>query len=70
MVVPRRFPEREVEPFVREKSAWIERTLRRFAESELRVPAAARSRTGARCPTWASGSALRVRVEPGRGART
>ena len=38
VVVPRRFPEREVEPFVREKSAWIERTLRRFEESELEFP--------------------------------
>ena len=52
VVVPRRFPMREVEPFVEEKRPWIERTLRRLAESELprRV-----SRTAASFPIWGSG---------------
>ena len=33
VVVPRRFPLRQVEPFVEEKRPWIERTLRRMRES-------------------------------------
>ena len=50
VVVPQRFPLREVEPFVEEKRAWIERTLRRMRETEVELPPA-----GARSPTWASG---------------
>ena len=69
VVVPRRFPEREVEPFVREKSAWIERTLRRLpspsASSRRRA-----SRTAARCPTWASGWCCACASSPGAGVRT
>ncbi len=38
VVVPRRFPLRNVEPFVQEKRPWIERTLRRMRESESEVP--------------------------------
>src|ERR687889_1026859 len=38
VVVPRRFPLRNVEPFVQEKRPWIERTLRRMRESEAEVP--------------------------------
>ena len=38
VVVPRRFPLRNVEPFVQEKRPWIERTLRRMRESEFEVP--------------------------------
>jgi predicted metal-dependent hydrolase len=38
VVVPRRFPLRNVESFVQEKRPWIERTLRRMAESERDVP--------------------------------
>ena len=38
MVVPRRLPLREVEPFVHEKRAWIERTLRRMREAEAELP--------------------------------
>ena len=40
VVVPRRFPLREVEPFVEEKRAWIERTLRRMRETEAQLPPA------------------------------
>jgi predicted metal-dependent hydrolase len=40
VVVPRRFPMREVEPFVEEKRAWIERTLRRLRETESELPGA------------------------------
>src|SRR5215210_3855637 len=38
VVVPRRFPLRNVETFVQEKRPWIERTLRRMRESESEVP--------------------------------
>ena len=42
VVVPRRLPMRDVEPFVEEKRAWIERTLRRMREAEQEfAPAAA-----------------------------
>ena len=40
VVVPERFPLRRVEPFVREKGPWIERTLRRLRESEAELPPA------------------------------
>ena len=65
VVVPRRFPEREVEPFVREKSAWIERTLRRFAETERDFPPA-RLEHGGDVPYLGQRLDLSVRVEPGR----
>jgi predicted metal-dependent hydrolase len=38
VVVPRRFPLRNVESFVQEKRPWIERTLRRMRESESEFP--------------------------------
>jgi predicted metal-dependent hydrolase len=38
VVVPRRFPLRDVEPFVEEKRRWIERTLARMRESEAEFP--------------------------------
>ena len=38
VVVPRRYPLRNVESFVQEKRPWIERTLRRMRESETEVP--------------------------------
>jgi predicted metal-dependent hydrolase len=38
VVLPRRFPLRNVEPFVQEKRPWIERTLRRMRESESEFP--------------------------------
>lgn len=40
VVVPTRFPLRDVEPFVREKQPWIERTLARLRESEAELPPA------------------------------
>ena len=65
VVVPDRFPEREVESFVREKEAWIERTLRRFADSELEYPRP-RLGHGGELPYLGERLALRVRREPGR----
>jgi len=65
VVVPHRFPEREVEPFVREKSAWIERTLRRFAESEREFPRA-RVEDGGELPYLGERLELRVQVDAGR----
>src|SRR6187551_1038367 len=40
VVLPRHFDLRNVEPFVREKRPWIERTLRRMRESEEQFPPA------------------------------
>jgi predicted metal-dependent hydrolase len=65
VVVPRRFPLREVEPFVEEKRAWIERTLRRLRETEAELPAA-RLEDGGRVPYLGESLRLVVRVEPGR----
>ena len=39
VVVPRRLPMREVEPFVEEKRPWIERTLRRMRQAEAELSA-------------------------------
>src|SRR5215210_5525958 len=63
VVVPRRFPMRDVEPFVQEKRPWIERTLRRLAESELPP---ARLEDGGELPYLGERLPLRVRIEPGR----
>jgi predicted metal-dependent hydrolase len=65
VVVPRRFPLREVEPFVEEKRAWIERTLRRMRQTELELPPARLEDGG---EVWYLGErlALAVRVDPGR----
>jgi predicted metal-dependent hydrolase len=65
VVVPDRFPMRKVEPFVREKQAWIERTLRRMAQSEAEVPPA-RLEPGGHVPYLGQRLSLVVRVEPGR----
>jgi predicted metal-dependent hydrolase len=65
VVVPRRFPLRDVEPFVEEKRAWIERTLRRLRETEAELPAA-RLEPGGRVPYLGETLFLDVRVEPGR----
>jgi len=65
VVVPRRFPLREVEPFVAEKRRWIERTLRRMRESESVLPAA-RLHDGGEVPYLGERLGLSVRVEPGR----
>jgi predicted metal-dependent hydrolase len=65
VVVPRRFPLRDVQPFVEEKQRWIERTLRRMRESELEQPPA-RLANGGEVPYLGERLPLRVRVEPGR----
>jgi predicted metal-dependent hydrolase len=65
VVVPRRFPLWEVEPFVEEKRAWIERTLRRLQESETELPAP-RLEDGGLVPYLGESLRLSVRVEPGR----
>jgi predicted metal-dependent hydrolase len=68
VVVPRRFPLREVEPFVREKGPWIERTLQRLRESEAELPPA-RLVDGGEVPYLGERLGLAVSVEPRR-ART
>jgi hypothetical protein len=65
VVVPRHFPLRNVEPFVREKRPWIERTLRRMRESEAEF-APARPRDGGVVPYLGERLALTVRSEPRR----
>jgi predicted metal-dependent hydrolase len=65
VVVPRRFPMREVPPFVEEKRRWIERTLRRIRQSQLEVPPP-RLEDGGEVPYLGERLVLRVRVEPGR----
>jgi predicted metal-dependent hydrolase len=65
VVVPRRFPLREVEPFVEEKRAWIERTLKRLQETETELPAASLE-DGGLVPYLGARLRLSVRVEPGR----
>jgi predicted metal-dependent hydrolase len=65
VVVPRRFPLRDVAPFVEEKRAWIERTLKRLRESETELPAP-RLEDGGLVPYLGERLRLSVRVEPGR----
>ena len=65
VVVPRRFPSRDVASFVEEKRPWIERTLRRMAESRADLPQA-RLEHGGEVPFLGEMLELRVRVEPGR----
>jgi predicted metal-dependent hydrolase len=65
VVVPRRFPLGDVEPFVAEKRGWIERTLRRMRESEAELPPA-RLEHGGEVPYLGERLPLRVRVERGR----
>jgi predicted metal-dependent hydrolase len=62
VVVPRRFPLREVEPFVEEKRAWIERTLKRMRETEAELPPA-RLADGGEVPYLGERLDLAVRVE-------
>ena len=61
--MPRRFPLSEVEPFVEEKRAWIERTLRRMQETEAEL-APARLADGGELPFQGRRLGLSVRVEP------
>jgi predicted metal-dependent hydrolase len=65
VVVPRRMALRHVEPFVRDKSRWIERTLRRFREAEEALPAPELEHGGS-VPYLGRELLLRVSVEPGR----
>jgi len=65
VVVPRRFPLSEVEPFLEEKRAWIERTLRRMQETHAELPPA-RLADGGELPYLGRRLGLAVRVEPGR----
>jgi predicted metal-dependent hydrolase len=65
VVLPRRFPLREVEPFVEEKRAWIERTLKRLRETEAELPAA-RLEDGGLVPYLDETLRLAVRVDHGR----
>ena len=65
VVVPRRFPLRQVEPFVEEKRPWIERTLRRMRESDAEFPPA-RLEDGGELPYLGRRLALTVRTEAGR----
>ncbi|HWH45933.1 MAG TPA: SprT family zinc-dependent metalloprotease [Thermoleophilaceae bacterium] len=63
VVVPKRMALRQVEPFVREKRPWIERTLRRMEEARGERP---ELRDGGWAPYLGERLALVVRVEPGR----
>jgi predicted metal-dependent hydrolase len=65
VVIPKRFPQRDVEPLVRDKQRWIERTLRRFAESELEFPPA-RVEDGGEVPYLGERLLLGIRTEAGR----
>src|SRR5215210_950974 len=65
VVVPRRFPLRNVEPFVQEKRPWIERTLRRMSESEREFPPP-RVQAGGEIPYLDERLSLNVRTEAGR----
>jgi predicted metal-dependent hydrolase len=65
VVVPRRFPLRDVEPLVREKRAWIERTLRRIELARQEFPPP-RLEHGRHVPYLGERLTLRVRRERGR----
>ena len=65
VVVPRRFPMREVEPFVEEKRDWIERTLRRMRQTHLELPPA-RLEHGGEVGYLGERLTLRVRIDPAR----
>jgi len=65
VVVPPRFPLSEVEPFVEEKRAWIERTLRRMEETDAEL-APARVADGGELPYLGRRLTLAVRREPQR----
>ena len=65
VVVPRRMPLREVEPFVAEKEAWIERTLLRYRRAAAAGPRVD-LRDGGSVPYLGRELTLWVRVEPRR----
>jgi predicted metal-dependent hydrolase len=64
VVIPRRMALRHVEPFVEEKQAWIERTLRRIRSAE--ASAGVRLEDGGSVPYLGEELELWVDVEPGR----
>jgi predicted metal-dependent hydrolase len=65
VVVPRRFPLRDVEPLLREKRPWIERTLRRMESARREFPPP-RLEHGGEVPYLGERLALSVREERGR----
>ncbi len=65
VVVPRRLPMSEVEPFVEDKRPWIERTLRRMREAEAERPPPVLEDSG-NVPFLGETLTLAVRVEPAR----
>jgi hypothetical protein len=65
VIVPRGFPRHEVEPLVREKRAWIERTLRRMERARAEFPPP-RLEDGGAVPYLGERLHLRVHVERGR----
>jgi predicted metal-dependent hydrolase len=65
VVVPRRFPLRDVEPLVREKRPWIERTLRRMEAARREFPPP-RLEHGGQVPYLGERLTLSVRREQGR----
>jgi predicted metal-dependent hydrolase len=65
VVVPNRFPLRDVGAFVEEKRPWIERTLRRMRASEAELPPARLEDRG-EVPYLGERLPLAVRIEPGR----
>ncbi|MEA2449125.1 MAG: hypothetical protein QOG63_1057 [Thermoleophilaceae bacterium] len=64
VVIPRRMALRHVEPFVEEKRAWIERTLRRIRSAEAST--GIRLEDGGSVPYLGEELRLAVRVEPRR----
>jgi predicted metal-dependent hydrolase len=65
VIVPRRLPLAEVEPFVESKRAWIDRTLLRMRAADAQRPRPLLA-DGGEVPYLGEPLALRVRVEPGR----
>jgi len=64
VVVPQRFPLREVQPFVEQKRAWIERTLRRLERSHAEFPPPLLE-DGGHVPYLGERLSLTMRVQPG-----
>jgi len=65
VVIPAGLALSEIEPFVNDKRAWIERTLRRMREADAAHPPA-RLEDGGEVPYLDARLALSVRREPGR----
>jgi len=65
VIVPRRLPLEQVEPFVESKRAWIDRTLLRMRAAEAERPRPVLE-DGGEVPYLGERLSLRVRVEPDR----